>query len=112
MISFSSIYKEFIKKLEINESDNNILFIIPITKKLNDLNFSQFNEIYIIIDNLLKDSELNLEKEINFLIKKQSDEIIKVIHQFVESEIKLSKNSILNEKNALIIIIFSQRKFM
>ena len=43
MLSFSSIYgknyfetnrltyKEFIKKLEINESDNNILFIIPIT---------------------------------------------------------------------------------
>ena len=98
MISFSSIYKEFIKKSETNESDNNILFIIPITKKLNDLNFSQFNEIYIIIDNLLKDSELNLEKEINSLIKKQSDEIIEVIHQFVESEIKLSKNSILNEK--------------
>ena len=70
MISFSSIYKEFIKKLEINESDNNILFIIPIIKKLNDLNFSQFNEIDIIIDNLLKDSELNLEKEINSLIKK------------------------------------------
>ena len=97
MLSFSRVYrknyfetnrptyKEFIKKLEINESDNNILFIIPITclehyslmlihnykiylldyglvhssddeylnisykseslnKKLNDLNFSQFNE--------------------------------------------------------------------
>ena len=33
MISFSSIYKEFIKKSETNESDNNILFIISITKK-------------------------------------------------------------------------------
>ncbi len=151
MLSFSRVYrknyfetnrptyKEFIKKLEINESDNNILFIIPITclehyslmlvynykiylldyglvhssddeylnisyksetlnKKLNDLNFSQFNELDIIIDNLLKDSELNLEEEINSLIKEQSGEIIEIIQQFIESEIKLSKKSILNEK--------------
>ena len=130
-------YKEFIEKLEIDESDNNIMLIIPLScldhfslmlvhnyeiylldyglvhssddeylaisnkseelyKKLINLNFQKFNELDIIIKNILNNSELNLENEINLLTKAEKEEIIEIIRQYIEVEIKISKKFILN----------------